>query len=113
MNRKDIPWVTLIWQAHYPNGKIPQSTGPCGSFWWKDCLSLIDKFLAIFTCKAGIGNIVRLWKDEWTQDKMINKYPHLCSYAKDQEISLANAVDICAHDISTNLFHLPLSLIAA
>jgi hypothetical protein len=40
MNKQDIPWVNLIWQAHYSNGTIPQSSNACGSFWWKDCLSL-------------------------------------------------------------------------
>ena len=39
MNRQNIPWVKLIWEAHYQNNKLPQVQAPCGSFWWKDVLS--------------------------------------------------------------------------
>jgi len=42
-NREDIPWVNLIWEIYYQNGKLPTDTGK-GSFWWKDCLKLLDKF---------------------------------------------------------------------
>ena len=32
MNRANIPWVQLIWQAYYHGNKLPQSTNSCGSF---------------------------------------------------------------------------------
>jgi hypothetical protein len=25
-NRKEIPWVILIWYAHYPNGEVPHAS---------------------------------------------------------------------------------------
>ena len=25
-NKKDIPWVNLIWNAHYPLGQVPHAT---------------------------------------------------------------------------------------
>jgi hypothetical protein len=31
LNRKDIPWVDLIWEKHYSNGKLPGHTKK-GSF---------------------------------------------------------------------------------
>jgi hypothetical protein len=31
-NRKDIPWVKLIWDTYYSNGEIPHASGPKGSF---------------------------------------------------------------------------------
>jgi hypothetical protein len=37
-NKKDIPWVKLIWNAHYPNGEIPHAIKNKGSFWWRDVL---------------------------------------------------------------------------
>jgi len=42
-NKKDIPWVSLIWKKHYPNGKLPNHVKK-GSFWWKDLLKLIPQF---------------------------------------------------------------------
>lgn len=32
-NRKDIPWVHLVWEKHYKNGKLPNHIKR-GSFWW-------------------------------------------------------------------------------
>ena len=31
-NRDDIPWVHLVWEKHYPNGKLPGLVRK-GSFW--------------------------------------------------------------------------------
>ena len=41
-NHMDLPWVDLIWNAHYSNDSIPHATNPKGSLWWKDCLSLFE-----------------------------------------------------------------------
>jgi hypothetical protein len=32
-NRADIPWVHLVWEKHYSNGRLPNHTKK-GSFWW-------------------------------------------------------------------------------
>jgi hypothetical protein len=42
-NKDNIPWISLIWEKHYDNGKLP-GNGRKGSFWWKDLLKLLDKF---------------------------------------------------------------------
>jgi len=34
-NKKDIPWVQLIWEKYYRNGKLLGHTKK-GSFWWRD-----------------------------------------------------------------------------
>ena len=68
MNREDLPWVKLIWQAHYTHDKLPQNTGPVGSFWWKDCISLLNTFLEIASCAPGAGGTIRLWLDQWTDE---------------------------------------------
>jgi hypothetical protein len=31
-NKKDIPWVKLIWNTYYANGEIPHATKDKGSF---------------------------------------------------------------------------------
>jgi hypothetical protein len=33
-NRKDTPWVSLMWEKYCKNGKLPNSTKK-GSFWWR------------------------------------------------------------------------------
>ena len=64
INQADIPWVQLIWQAHHNDDKLPQSKNPCGLFWWKDCLTLWDKFMSLTNIKAGTGRTVRFWQDK-------------------------------------------------
>jgi len=44
-NKKEIPWVKLIWHAHYSNGDIPHASTDRGSFWWRDVLKNFVTFL--------------------------------------------------------------------
>jgi hypothetical protein len=53
-NHKDIPWVSLIWEKHYTNGKLPSHTKK-GSFWWRDILKLIDCFKAFTSIQIQNG----------------------------------------------------------
>jgi hypothetical protein len=62
-NKKDIPWVKLIWNTHYPNGEIPHATKDKGSFWWRDVLKLADLFIGIASCKVGDGTTVLFWSE--------------------------------------------------
>ena len=32
-NRKDVPWVHLIWYRYYDQGKVPHGQKEVGSFW--------------------------------------------------------------------------------
>lgn len=36
-NRHDIPWVDIIWNQYYKDGKMPSFPMSVGSFWWRDC----------------------------------------------------------------------------
>ena len=53
-NRADVPWVRLIWEVHYGNGKLPNSK-KVGSFWWRDIVKLLDSFkgMAVVELKDG------------------------------------------------------------
>jgi hypothetical protein len=42
-NKKDIPWIHLVWEKHYRNGRLP-STVKKGSFCWRDTLKLLQPF---------------------------------------------------------------------
>jgi hypothetical protein len=105
-NKKDIPWVNMIWNTHYSHGQIPHATGDRGSFWWKDLLHLCDKFRGIATCTMGDGSTVLFWLDVWNGHLLQNKLPRLFTFAKNQKISMASfleEVDMTEH------FYLPLS----
>jgi hypothetical protein len=39
----EVPWVTLVWEKHYSNGKLP-GVQKKGSFWWKANLKILNKF---------------------------------------------------------------------
>jgi hypothetical protein len=56
-NRKDIPWVNLIWEKHYRNGKLPSHVKK-GSFWWRDILKLLPDFKDIAVIQVRMGRLV-------------------------------------------------------
>lgn len=43
-NHKDIPWVSLVWEKHYPNGKLPYHTK-------KGCCWSASKPFPLFKCR--------------------------------------------------------------
>jgi hypothetical protein len=61
-NRRDIPWVNLIWEAHYSD-KIPHAEKLCGSFWWRDVVRLVDNFRGVAAIKHGKGDTFLFWSD--------------------------------------------------
>jgi hypothetical protein len=42
-NKKDIPWVKLIWNTYYSEGIVPHAAKDKGSFWWRDILKLSEE----------------------------------------------------------------------
>jgi hypothetical protein len=110
-NRHDTPWVQLIWEAHYSDGKIPQDKVTKGSFWWRDCTSFIEIFKKMAKYKIKSGNTTLLWNDIWKEESMRSCYPQLHSFAKNKDITVRNAVQQSTEDLY-DLFHLPLSTIA-
>lgn len=39
-NRANVPWVHLVWEKHYTNGRLPNHVKK-GLFWWRDILKLV------------------------------------------------------------------------
>jgi hypothetical protein len=54
-NKVDIPWVQLVQEKYYANGKLPNYTMK-GSFWWRDMLRLLDKFKGLVTIFVHKGD---------------------------------------------------------
>jgi hypothetical protein len=104
-NKKEVPWVKLIWHAHYSNGQIPHATTEKGSFWWRDILKLCDLFRGIANCNIGDGSTVLFWSDLWNGNVMQIKYPRLFSFARNKKISVSQFLT----NNNLDQFHLPLS----
>jgi hypothetical protein len=103
-NKADIPWVHLIWEKHYRNGRLPNHTLK-GSFWWRDILRLLGKFKSCASVLIQYGNTCSLWHDPWCDPVPSQAFPHLFSFTRLEFISFSKARSM---DIS-NLFQLPLS----
>jgi hypothetical protein len=105
-NKKEIPWVKLIWNAHYPSGQVPHATTDKGCFWWRDILKLCDQFRGVAKCQIGDGSTVLFWSDLWNDNILQAKYPRLFSFAKNKIISVAQFL---SNNTLETQFHLPLS----
>jgi hypothetical protein len=105
-NRKEIPWVKLIWHAHYSNGDIPYASTNRGSFWWRDILKLCDLFRGIANCKVGDGSTVLFCSDLWNENVMQIKFLRLYCFAKNKKISMSQFL---LNNSLQSQFYLPLS----
>jgi hypothetical protein len=106
-NKRDVPWIKLIWNVYYPNGEVPHAAKNKGSFWWIDVLKLIDLYKGIASCKIGDGSTVLFWMDVWNNHLLQNKFPRLFTFAINKTISVAQFL------LNNNMeqqFHLPLSV---
>lgn len=88
-NKKDISWVSLVWEKFYPNGKLPNHTKK-GSFWWRDILKLLDCFKSFSLVQIQNGQSCQFWSDRWNQQPWKLQYPELFSFAKNKAISVSN-----------------------
>lgn len=105
-NKADIPWVHLVWEKHYSNGKLPSHVRK-GSFWWRDNLKLLAKFKGIAEVSAGNSTSCLLWNDCWSGQPLFLAFPQLHSFAKNGSISLSKAM---LSSSLSDLFSLPLSV---
>ncbi|XP_071683372.1 uncharacterized protein [Lolium perenne] len=63
-NKKDLPWVDLLWFAHYQD-KVPHEEKLCGSFWWRDVMKQVDNFRGVAAVIHGAGDTMLFWSDNW------------------------------------------------
>jgi hypothetical protein len=106
-NRRDIPWVNMVWNTYYPNEEVTHATKKKVSFWWRDILKLSDMFRGITICKVGNGTSVMFWLDVLNEHHLRHKFSRLYSYAKNKNISIAKFL---LNNNINDQFHLPLSL---
>jgi len=99
-NREDIPWVSLVWEKYYSNGRLPENSNR-GSFWW-----FIHKYKDVARIDLKDGRTCLLWSDMWLGMAPETSFPELYSFAKNKRITVAMAMLV---DGPQDLFHLPLS----
>lgn len=107
-NKHDLPWVQLVWEKHYSNGKLPNQTRK-GSFWWRDILKLLPQFKEIAKPLVKNGVSIFFWLDEWNIEPLSSMAPELFSFAKNKQISVQKVVNL---QELTELFQLPLPQLA-
>jgi hypothetical protein len=71
----------------------------------------MKEYRDITSISINNGKTCSLWKDKWMDGTGQEEYPHLFSFANNQEISFADAYSNNNGSIY-NLFHLPLSTVA-
>lgn len=107
-NKRDTPWVQLIWEKYYPNGKLPGLTKK-GSFWWRDNLKNLEHYKGMASVQVQNGMTVLFWEDSWNGQKLNSQVPELFSFVINKHISVHK---VKAQEDLTQLFHLPISQIA-
>lgn len=104
-NKMDLPWVNLIWEKHYGNGKLPSHIRK-GSFWWRDTLKLLPDYKSVAKPHIENGESSLFWHDSWTNQALATLAPELFPFAKNKQITVHNAF---IEEDFTDLFILPLS----
>lgn len=89
-NKADTPWVHLIWEKYYTNGRLPNHSLK-GSFWWKDILKLLDKYKGMAVVSIHQGDTCFLWQDPWNNIVPKHYFLELLSFAKNKFTTLSRA----------------------
>jgi hypothetical protein len=105
-SKLDIPWVKLIWDNYYQNGRLPRQQRK-GSFWWKDVVKLLAEYKDLAKVTIGDGSTVFFWKDSWNGTALAQAYPELSSFANNINVSFLEATS--KTDLAKN-FILPVSV---
>lgn len=108
LNKKSIPWVNLVWEKHYRNGR-PPGTIKKGSFWWRDTLKTLLNFKKMANMQVVSGHSCFFQKDKWSSQILEEQFPQAFSFAKNK---LASVEKASKEENVTNLFALPLSEVA-
>lgn len=55
ITKANIPWVSLVWENYYSNGKLAGQQKK-GSLWWRDIAKLLDSFKGVAKAIAHSGD---------------------------------------------------------
>jgi hypothetical protein len=106
-NRVNVPWVQLVWNRYYSDGKLPRLTSNFrGSFRWRDLLKLLDPFKGVAMVIIHNGASCFFWLDLWEGQVLQHSFPELFSFCRDTFVSVKA---VKSTSTAINLFYLPLS----
>jgi hypothetical protein len=88
-NKANCPWVDLIWNNHYSDGKLP-GLRPCGSFWRRAVLKQLDNFKGISMTHIQNGSTILFWQDKdlWADKVRCHLSAELFSFTTREQITL-------------------------
>ena len=86
---------------------MPHGSPEVLSFWWKDAHRLNVLYRGVPRYLLGDSSTVSFWDDLWSDEILAHKFPVLCSFAKNKDISIKQLMQ--AEDLHS-IFELPLSL---
>jgi hypothetical protein len=86
-NRLDCPWLHILWENYYKDGKLPNLQAK-GSFWWRDILNLLNKYKGIVMVMIKDGATANMWQDMWNGKIRMDSYPELFSFATRTHITV-------------------------
>jgi hypothetical protein len=92
-NKRNIPWVNIIWSSHYRNGGIPFSR-KVGSFWWRDVLKTMITYKGFFRVVVEDGQSTQLWFDQWDNIIPAIAYPEFFSFVTNKDITVRQVKDV-------------------
>jgi hypothetical protein len=107
MNRQDIPWVQLIWQAHYSNGKFPKALMPVVLSGGKIVFPCLVLFSILLTVKLGmviLSQLSRAHKGR-VSTQLSSSWSGHCGRSKTRGCSNATPKP-CAHSVKESLTRL-------
>jgi hypothetical protein len=103
--KADIPWVHLVWNNYYSNGRLPGHQRR-GSFWWRDIVKLTTLFKSLASATAHDGSSILFWQDKWNDHVLLQDFPELFSFATNPAATVKTVLN--SQQLENN-FHLPLS----
>jgi hypothetical protein len=104
-NKENIPWVQLIWEKYYRNGKLLNHTMK-GSFWSRYILKLLGKHKGLASMSVKRGDCCFLWQDNWMNLVPMTTFHELFSFSVGKNITVQKARSTTDRNV---LFQLPLS----
>ena len=102
-NKKDIPWVDLVWEKHYGNGKLLGHVNK-GSFLWRNVLKLLPTYKEMSVIQVKNGHSCFFWKDIWSSQALEQQFPQVYSFAKNKSITVKMAFN---QELISDMFNLP------
>jgi hypothetical protein len=61
-NKADLPWVQLLWNQYYSNGKVP-GLARKGGLWWRSIVNLLPTYKGIAQATLSLGDSILFWAD--------------------------------------------------